>query len=165
MSVLVHRCLGRSRLVEELVEDWQIEHKNVMLLRDVEELASECLELGKLVQHVWGVLSEELFDGRIEDLEGIGEEMRVAIEKTRHVVALVSNAICEVERKGYVSKQGADLRLAAHEIEQVAKDFKKTWPTANLQMAQESLTAYNRGEYQKAGDLLHAHNRGSETNR
>lgn len=37
MSLLVRRCLNRTHLLEQLVETWQIDHKEAMHARDLEE--------------------------------------------------------------------------------------------------------------------------------
>jgi hypothetical protein len=154
MSILVQRYFRRSRAVEELAEDWQIEHKNAMLVRDVEELVCECLELGKLAKYVWNASSDSLFDGMIKDLDVIGGMLRMAIGRTKYTFCLVNEGIGEAQRQGYEIARAAEFCTTVQEVNSMAVDFEKTWPAANKGMAREALAAYHRGEFMDSGDLL-----------
>ena len=55
------RCLNRSRLVEELLETWQIEHEAAMLVQDLEQLVQECLELAELLERAWQRIKAEAY--------------------------------------------------------------------------------------------------------
>jgi hypothetical protein len=153
MGVLAKRCLRRSRLAGELFEDWQINHRLAILACDLEQLAAECTEVGKLVKHSWAAIVDLLFTGTIENPDETGDTMRLAIAKTRETLDAVNNVIKAFEKSDHNIKQASDLRLILHEIEHVAIDFDKTWPIANIQMAQEALEAFRKGDFKTAEDL------------
>jgi len=147
-----------------LVEYWQTEHKDAMVACDVEELVSECLELDDLVQHAWKSLSDLLFDGKIDDVETIGDKMRMALAKTQNALSLVNDAVSAAESRGHNIAKAEDFRTIRQRMDLVAEEFKETWPTANPQLAQQSLAAYRRGEYQGTENLLRkAQGFGSQT--
>ena len=81
MSLIVRRCLSRSRLLEELVEIWQIDHDRAMIARDVEELIQECLALNALWADAWKwVKNEAISTGPIGD-EHMGKMAQMACKK------------------------------------------------------------------------------------
>lgn len=154
MSILARRCLGRSRFVEELVENWQIEHRQAMFARDVEELVSECLQLGELILHGCKSLVERLFDEQIDDIDAAGEMMRSSITRTLRTFQIVEEEVGKAECKGYNIEKSSSFRKVARELHQVQAELETTWPSVDADLIEKSQAAYRKGEYQKAEELL-----------
>jgi hypothetical protein len=156
MSVLLQRCLKRSNLVEQLVEQWQVEHEEAMLARDVEELCGEAIELCRLCGHTWQELKTLLFANCITDTEATG---RVALEgfenagrAVRRVVRLLDDAIA----RGHGIGGAQELRRGMNDVHDIKERLLKKWPFIDHQMVERALAAYGRGEFQTAESLLHA---------
>ena len=156
MSILVRRCLSRSYLVEELVENWQLDHQEALLAGDVEELVSECLELSNLLKRAWRNLIKQLLDEQVDDLDKAGRMMLAAVRKSEKVLQVVQGQIAEATRRGHPIETSGELQKAIGETHQLAAEIAAKWPATDHQMIAESLAAYKRGDYQFAGDLLNA---------
>jgi hypothetical protein len=154
MSILVDRCLSRSRLVEELVENWQMDHQRAMLARDMEELVCECLELQKLLHHTWTTTLERLFDEQVDNVESAGEMLRSAINRTRRTLERVHADLVKAQEQGYTISNAENLAKSLTETKQIAEDCENTWPKLKLEMVQASLADYAKGAYQETGKLI-----------
>src|SRR5437762_13720763 len=99
--ILVRRYLGRSRYVEELFEDWQIAYQKAQLSWDVQDLVTECIELGLFAKKTWDFLAEKLFnEDAVLDHDTVGESMSIALEKTLQVftkVEGVTKLLCQLD--------------------------------------------------------------------
>src|SRR5262245_34600890 len=119
MSIFVRRYLGRSRLVEDLLEHWQVDHNDALFAQDVEALARECVELGKLTRHTWNLLVNHLFDGVILNLDEVGQTMDKSVQRTLGVFASVRKLIAEAKRRGFALECSTDFESAARETQLV----------------------------------------------
>ena len=156
MSMFVRSYLGRSRYVEELVEDWQIAHQQALLTWDAQELVGECIEHGHFTKRICHDLLEQLFDEKLEDIDRIGESMQIALAKTIRVFGEVDKLIKRIERMDCPTIENGDaFRGVANDTQRVADDFRSQWPSLNRILVRESLAAYERGEYRTAEELLH----------
>lgn len=157
MSLLVRRCLSRSHLLEEFVETWQIDHKEAIYARDLDELVSECLELAVLLGRAWRSTVERLFDERERSDRVFASEevIKGAIRRTVGIFKNVRKLIDEAERKGYSIDASPQFRAAALDVEQLEKETDEQWPPMDSELIRESREAFNQGEYQSAADLLH----------
>jgi hypothetical protein len=154
MSVLIRRCLGRSRMVEELVENWQIDHQQAMFARDIEELIVECIELAELVRRGRTWLADELFDEKIDNIDKAGEMLRTAISKALLAYDRVQKTVEAAEQMQFTIDNARQFRAVVRELRDIEDEVKKTWPTVNRQMVNDSLAAYARGEFRTTEDLL-----------
>jgi hypothetical protein len=154
MSILARRCLGRSRLVAELVENWQLEHKQAMVARDVEELVLECVDLGKLIQHCGKSLFARLGEEDFVEIDEIGDTMRAAIAKSLLAFESVRDDVRMAEHKGFIIDNSVSLENVILELRQMEAEFKNNWPTVDRQQLADSLAAYNKGDYRMIEDLL-----------
>jgi hypothetical protein len=154
MSILVRRCLGRSRLVEELVENWQIEHKQAMFAGDMEELVVEFIALGELIQHGWESMIDRLFDEKIDNIDAAGDMMRAAISRTLKVSTKLEEFVGLAEQMQNPIDKAHSFRSVVRNLQHIDAEVKKRWPTVNARMLNDSLAAYERGEFRTTEDLL-----------
>lgn len=151
MSILVQRYLGRSRFFQELVEDWQLHHREAMLALDLEELIPECLDLARLSRRTWDWLLECLFDDkhkcdRVFASEGLVKD---AIHRTVYLFKNVGLFISKSEKNGFLVEGANEFRQALADMERLEKETED--PSIDSRLIDESLAAYQRGEYQTRG--------------
>jgi hypothetical protein len=155
MSLAVRRCLRRSHLVEELVEAWQIDHRDAMAARDLEELIQECLELKDLCEHAWNGILHHLFNEQTDDIEAVGKMMLTALEKGEIVFSNLITQVLETKAKGYEVDRAGELEQGLCRIQQLKADYRKQWPSVDYAMVKDAREAYLRGDYRFAEDILH----------
>jgi hypothetical protein len=157
MSILVRRYLGRSRCLEELLEDWQIRYQKAQLAWDVQDLVSECIELGQLAQRAWDFVADKLYDENHRfDHEKVGEAMGLALQKTLHAFNKVDEDVIEtVDRLDCPPVDNVpQFKRSLVAVRRIAKEFKEQWPSIDRETVKEALAAYQRGEFQTSGALL-----------
>jgi hypothetical protein len=154
MSILVQRYHRRIRLLQEMLEDWQIKHQQAMFARDLEELVQECLELRRLTDHVWGKLSDGLFSEEIENIDPAGRLMQFAVDKAVEVFEQIATLIRKADEGGYNIDASDDFSAAQARIKEIKTELAVQWPWSNHDLIQESLAAYKRGEHRTAEEML-----------
>jgi hypothetical protein len=153
MNLSVRRYLGRSRFVEELVENWQLEHERAMFAKDVEELVSECIELGELTKHAWKSALDQLFDEKVEYIDKAGKMLESSISKTLCVFDKISGLIKEAKRKGFEIEGSANFEETVRATVQVKAELARDWPWFDTAVAEEALADYRRGDYQTIEEI------------
>jgi hypothetical protein len=156
MSILVHRCLERSRCVEQLVEDWQIEHQQAMRAYDVEELARECIELGALIEHTSKTLFEKLFKDDVPDVDEAGRVMTITLARSIKVFGSVHESMERVRHDGYTGDVADEFERTDKKVRGLRDLFDKQWPSLNREMVEKSRAAYQQGDYCFTEDALNA---------
>ncbi|HZZ77510.1 MAG TPA: hypothetical protein VFE62_03265 [Gemmataceae bacterium] len=155
MGIDVQRFLYRARTVDALVHDWTNSHDKATFEVDVEALASECIDLAKLCVAGWERVRELLRDdpnGR--EVEHAGNTMKSTVARTLQIVTSVQNLIATAVRQGITIKAASDLETSARQIREVGAGIDMMFPALDKKLADESLAAYNRGEYQTIEDLI-----------
>lgn len=156
MSILVTRCLKRSELVKELyervTENWQIEHKGAIFASDVEELCGECLELTELCKHVWTTLRGNL--EKIRNTQKVGLAFEEALAKSLDVLKGVLELCETADKKNYQIKGHERVMNELSELKELSEAFAKDWPFFRKDMMDAARSAYLRGDYRTAEDLL-----------
>jgi hypothetical protein len=157
MSLLVRRCLNRTHLVEQLVESWQYDHNEAMRARDLEELATECLDLAKLGRRAWKCLRAQMFDKNVSSAKVFAAEdmLKPATQRIRDVFKVVGKLIASAERAGYQIEGSAEFAQASKDLELLRQEIEQQFPDPDPQMMADSKAAFLRGEYQTAEELLH----------
>jgi hypothetical protein len=157
LNLLVRRYLNRTHLVEQLVENWQLDHKEAMAARDLEELVSECVDLAALGRRAWRMLLSRMFDAqeRSDRVFAAEDLIKSVIHRTAGIFAVIGKSIKDVERFGYVVEGATEFQKATHDVKQLETETAEPWPPIDPKLAQESLEAYKRGDYRLAEDILH----------
>lgn len=154
MTVLVRKYLGRSRLAEELVEDWKIGHQKAQLACDLQDLVEECIDLSNLAKRTWRALLDMLFDENVQlDHEAVGESMSISLAKTLHVFAMVKSLITAAYFPAIANAE--ELARITQETEKILKEFDQKWPESpDLATVGEALSDYHRGAFKTPEELL-----------
>ena len=156
-NILVRRYLRRSRSVEELVEDWKIEHDQAMFALDVEEFVKECIDLGNLSKHAWKSFRELLLkDPNAPAVEESGMVMKEALTKTLAIFHTVNGLIDEASQKGHVIQDDANFELVLHETTKISDKVHAVFMEPDPKVIEESIAAFKRGEYYTSEELLRA---------
>ena len=154
MSIFVRRYLNRSRSVEHLVEDWKLKHSHAIDVPDVEELVSECVDLGVLAKHAWQFLRQLLSsDPNGECIEEFGKVMKKAISKTLEVFATVQELVADVKTKGFTIDSAA-IETTFQDVRQISAKLETIFPTYDKSLFEESRAAFERGDYIPIEDLI-----------
>src|SRR5207244_10399260 len=135
----------RAKLVEELVEDWQIRHREAMIARDLEELVQESVELGKLLNRGWSVLINRLFDEDVDDIDAAGKTMHLAVDVTQEVFKQIQARIQVANRKQYDIQGAEEFSKALESTRELKAEVSKKWPYVNHRMIRDSMAGYNGG--------------------
>src|SRR5437899_8253733 len=128
MSLLISLCLKRSAVVEELVEHWQIDHRDAMLAYDVEELCGESVEVCKLCAHMWTQLVGSLLDCKIPNTEETGRAALKAIDATLRAATSILRCVADAQGRGFEIKGAARLQSSVHNLEAIREKLMKKWP-------------------------------------
>jgi len=156
MSILVRRYLGRSRYVEELVEDWQIAYQKAQLAWDLQDLVAECIELGQFAKRTWDFLADKLFDESVAfDHDSVGESMSIALKKTLQIFIKVQRLIKRLHQLDCPSVDNAtEFEELVAQTKQANREFQEQWPGFDTDTVEEALAAYGRGDYDTSEALL-----------
>jgi hypothetical protein len=156
MSILVRQYLGRSRYLEELLEDWQIRYHKAQVAWDAQDLIGECIQLGQLAQRTWDFLADRLYDDKTQfDHEKAGEAMTIALRKTMYAFEKLDGVTKELDRLDCCAVDNlSEFKLGMKQVQQISKEFEEQWPSLDVDLVKESLDAYNRGDCQTSGSLL-----------
>jgi hypothetical protein len=138
------------------VEDWQIAYHKAQLAWDVQDLVTECIDLGNLAERAWDYLLDRVFDDSAKfDHETVGESMSIALGKALFVFVKVEKVIRDLERVDCPPIDNLDeFRRIVMTTTRINKEFEEQWPSLDEDRAEEALAAYNRGEHQSVGALL-----------
>ncbi|HEV3081312.1 MAG TPA: hypothetical protein VGY66_16140 [Gemmataceae bacterium] len=152
MSILIRKCLGRSRYVEELLDNWNIGENNRSLVRDLEELISDCIELGLLIQRTSNSLLDHLFEGHVEDIDAVGDKMRTCFSRATRIFDILKGHIGQAKQ---ALEGSAEFTRVHNEVARLKLDFEEKWPTfPDTELEAEALAAYHRGDYTTSEGLL-----------
>lgn len=155
MSVSINRCYRRARLTDELVENWQFDHREAMVAYDCEVMISECLELVQLVEETWGTIKKHLFDDSFSgDIDGRREMFLMALEWSSRALKRILETANDFCSKGYDLDRIEELRDALPDFEKLSKAVISQWPTVDDQMVKDSEDAYKHGAWKSSEDLL-----------
>ncbi len=156
MSILVRRYLGRSRYVEELVEEWQIAYHKAQLSWDLQDLVTECIDLGYFAKQTWDFLAEKLFDETSAlDHDTIGESMEIALQKTLQVFSKVQGLVKRLHQLDCPSLDNSqEFEDVVAQTELVNQQFEEQWPSLDTDMVEAALAAFGRGDYVTPEALL-----------
>lgn len=156
MSILVTRYLKRSELVQalfdEVHEDWQLEHKDARFAWDVEELCGECLELTVLCNHVRDTLRSNL--ETTGSTQEIGRAFQGALVRSLSVMKGVLDLCEAADQNGYPIKGHTRLADELATLTGMVASFEKEWPFFRKDMMDAARSAYLRGDFRTAEDLL-----------
>jgi hypothetical protein len=162
MCILIHRCVGRSQVVEKLVEAWRADHEDAMFVRDLEELAAECIDLGQLLRHAWDSLLELLDDETFNKIGVTGKTFQGVLTKTLPLLREVQKWIAEATQKGYEVEQAVIFEQIIQQTERVLEQFKEEWPCVDHEIVRKSREDFLQGKYKTTEELLRdAQNSGS----
>jgi uncharacterized protein Yka (UPF0111/DUF47 family) len=155
MAVYIDRYLRRSRSAEGLVEDWKLKHRNVEFATDIEEMVCECVELSDLCKHAWKTLRERAFHRTTpENIEEAGAVMKQAVSKTLGTFHALEGLVADAENRGCTVKNAGALHKVVQEIDEINGKVDKLFPPLNKELIEESIAAFNRGEYQTIEELI-----------
>lgn len=154
MSILANRCLRGTYLVEELLEDWEIRHRKAMLAGDLEELVQECLDLSGLISRAWRGTRDDLFAGRLYDIDAAGKTMQIVFERSLNAFNKLVNLIAEARPCTGDIHRSDELFKAVQQVNELKAEWSKDWPLVNYELIAQSKAAYERGEYLLAEDML-----------
>ena len=155
MGMLVSRCVRRSRLVQELAEDWQINHREAMFARDLDELLAECVDLGRLLSHCWKQMFNLLFSEQIDDVDRAGKSLLSATERSLTVFDKVKGFLAAAKQRGFEIDGDGSFIETVSVVGELKTEMIRQWPSIDDGMMRESLLCYERGEYQSTEELLH----------
>jgi len=153
MSLIVRRCFSRSRLVEELVEAWQIDHTIAMLAHDAEELVQECLGLKDLIHGDWISIRDSVLTGEVCD-EAVGRMGKMAVEKSLLAMTEVKNLVLHAESMGFHVEGAQKLTDGIVETEKIRTNMLRLWPEIDKAAIEATLECYKRGDFKTVEDLL-----------
>jgi hypothetical protein len=154
MNLSIARCRRRSHLVEELVEAWQLEHESAMLARDVDEVIAECAEMGSLLRHAWDVTANSLFDGEIEDVDGVRTAVIGIIDRTTRAFRSVRKTADNLKALGYDIERDVELVGLMSTVDELRRAIDRDLPEANSHRIADSVAAFRRGDFQPIEDML-----------
>jgi hypothetical protein len=154
-NIILRRYLGRSQLAESLVVDELAEHRDAVFARDVEELVIECLELEKMSKGAWDYVLKLLFADETDEIDELGQMMKMATTKIIAVFDRVAGAIEEAKRGGHPLRDEVDFQIAHREIQKLRADVEQKFPPVNEELAKRSLEAFKRGDWRTAEEMLH----------
>jgi hypothetical protein len=154
MNMLLIRCRRRTRVAEELLEQWQIDHAQAMLACDVDELLAEAVELGQLVKRCWTTSLNRLFAEQVEDVDGERRALHFIARRTLRLFRKVAKIADQTVKGGHALVNLADFTANFQNMRQLRLDIAEKWPTTNEQLLAESQAARLRGEYLSAEDWL-----------
>ncbi len=155
-SLVVRRCLQRSSLVEQLAENWQLDHDEAMFASDVEELCRECIDLCDLCERSWRSLVDGLFNGKVENTEVTGRGFKTAVEKAGQVLHRVNSWLIKAEKKGFQVEGSERFKQGLYTIESLGERIDRKWPFFNSETIEQAREEYRRGEYHTIEELLGA---------
>ncbi|GEM_PF-4877057 len=156
MNILIDLCAKRSSIIEELAEKWQIDHDDAMLAWDLEQLCCEGAALCKLCRSMWDNARARLLEGKITDINGMGEVLlRVITSVLRSCDSFLRNAT-DLQQKGFAIKHVEDLQQEMTKLLATKETLLKKWPFIDAMAVARAREEYRRGEYVDSGELLHA---------
>lgn len=155
MSILVSRCVKRSQIVQELLASWQLNHPDALFAADIEQLCGESVETCQLLRSAWRTLYESLFTGPAFNVETVGRLFHQTVRRSIEVVAEVKNLVREAERRRFPIEKSAELAIQLEQLEAVERTIAASWPFVDRALVAEARSAFDRGEYQSVGELLH----------
>jgi hypothetical protein len=156
MNLVLHRCLRRSQLVEELVEAWRLDRGESGFMRELQGLVQECLDLANVIRDAWKSAQEMLIAGEITDLTVTAEILGVAAQRTVQMFAEVRKLITAAEQKGNHLENVGMLEDADRYVKKLSNSIRQCVPPYCANDVQNSLAAYHRGESQPIEELLNA---------
>lgn len=156
----VSRCVHRSRLVEGLVDDWQLHHQQALDVYELEELLEESLWLNELARKAWSQLRNELFDeGRLEKFDELDKIFGIfrdsvdrAIKNHKRLAGLIKWAGTE----GFEVKRSPELPEAEEEMRRLLARMDAEWPKFDSTRTDESMRAIQAGQFQAIESVIHA---------
>jgi hypothetical protein len=155
MNFTLQRYWRRSRSVETLIEDWDIEHDHAKFALDVEELAGECIDLATLGQHAWMNLRENLVSDPNCDMVDESENvMKQAMAKTLKSFARVQEFVAAAAKQGVIIKNLPAFETAVQEIHQVNAKIEMVYPPFDHEMVKASMAEFERGEWITSEQLI-----------
>lgn len=155
MNIAQDRYLRRSRAVETLIEDWDIEHDHAKVVLDVEELAGECIDLAALGQHAWMNLRENLVrDPNCDMVDESENVMKQAMAKTLKSFARVQELVATAGQQGVALKNLPAFETALQEIQYVNAKIETVYPPFDHAAAEEARQAFLRGEFITTEQLI-----------
>ena len=157
MSIFVRRFLHRSRSVDELIEEWKLEHDQAMFAFDLEELVSECIDLGNLSKHAWKSFRDLLLKNpNAPVIEESGRVMQTALTRTLEMFHTVKALVTEASQKGHSIQDAADFELVVNETRKISDKVQVVFMEPDPAAIEESIAAFKRGEYYTSEELLRA---------
>jgi hypothetical protein len=156
MSILVNRCLRRTNLVGEIVEQWQLDHKTAMLALDTEELISEYLDLCQLLSESWKKLQDSLFGDAVFDFDKSGRILRSCVEKTMAIGATVHGIVAFATERGHVVERALEFEQSRLALAGLHNGMSMSFPVFDTKLSDTALADYQRGSFLYSEDLLNA---------
>ncbi len=126
-----------------------------MLAHDLEELVQECLDLSNLLERGWKSVLDCLFNGHIDNMDAAGITMQIVFHRTLGVFHKLQNLIAYAGSKDCAVDGFRELHEATKRIAQLKTEAEKHWPSVDRCMIEESIAAFQAGEYQSTEDMLH----------
>ena len=155
MNIAQDRYLRRSRAVETLIEDWDIERDHAKFMLDVEELARECIDLAALGQHAWMDLRENLvIDPNCDMVDESENVMKQAMAKTLDSFARVQELVATAAKQGVALKNLPAFEAAVQEIHHVKAKIEMVYPPFDHAATEEARQAFLRGEFITTEQLI-----------
>ena len=155
MNFIICRCNRRAHLAEEIVEDaWLRDRRDVLLAYAVEDAIGECLDLHRLLRHVWKTALELLFREEIQDIDGVRRGLEVTIDRAVATMKRGHDLVHGSASKDCAAEKAGELANAILDSEQIRVEIKQEWPKINPRMMANSISAYQNGECRPVEDWL-----------
>jgi len=143
-----------TRDIENAVEWWKPDHDDAMCVREIEDLARECIsirdDLQNWVESCWSCATH----GTVADFTSVNNELQEAFSIGQARFQSVRECIDEAGRRGYQLDNTREFNEAEKQITKMQSEFEEKWPSLNLQVLRQSMADYRAGRYRTAKDLF-----------
>ncbi|MBI2807102.1 MAG: hypothetical protein HYX68_19145 [Planctomycetes bacterium] len=155
MNICVWRYLHRSRVIEQLIDDWKNQRipgpVNALLMATIQE----CIDVGALCDQTWQTVYELLHtDPNGEEIYELGNMVKPELAKTLAAFEWISERITEANGVGTPITGASEFAAAASQVRELITRIEMVFPELNEAMAAESLAAFERGDYQTIEELI-----------
>lgn len=129
----------QTRLIEDAVDSWKRAHQEAMQALDVDTLLEVCVVLGNYVRKLMAATWDELFSGKLTDVQDRGASFQKAFDQSAEAFADLAAVAQQLAGSGHELPHYPSFVTAQEQLLGLKGDFERRWPRFNLEALQAKL--------------------------
>jgi hypothetical protein len=145
-SILFPLYRGQIQVLAETVAAWKAEPREVLRVRDVEEIVRACLDYPAMITRLYDAAWDRIRANELDDYMKTGEALRGVVDQTIALLHSIRALAQSPVENGHASKGTAELDKALAQLEGMKQELDQCWPWFRQQHIEEGRAEHAHGE-------------------